>query len=133
MYGWSSWGRTKVRKIIWPEKLPLGLQRSVIINQPEKKRTKLHFINKGQTLIYTGLKKGLDQNCQFLNKYQESLIEKLYGKHRIDQWQQHPLNIPPRRWRTLYYTYILTYLQHLFTHNINSKLRACGVVCKNYK
>ena len=78
------------------------------------------------------LKKRLGQDCQFLNYYQGSLIEK-YGKHRIDQWQQYPLDIPPRRWRTLYYTYILTYIQHLFTHNINSKLQACGVMCKNYK
>ena len=102
---WSSWSRTK-GEMIWPEKLRLGLQGSVIINQPEKKMTEncILLINT-RPWLNRGLKKRLGQNCQFLNKYQGSLIEK-YGKHRIDWWQQYPLDIPPRRWRTLYYTYL---------------------------
>ena len=30
-------------------------------------------------------------------------------------------------------TYIQSFIQPLFIHDINSKLQACGVMCKNYK
>ena len=68
-----------------PDKLPLGLRGSVIINQPEKKneKRKLYFINKRPTKIKRRPQKNAWSKLQILIKCRGRLIEKIRYKYTL--------------------------------------------------
>lgn len=55
-------------KSSWPDKLPLGLQGSATINQPEKMAENWISLINTRPQLNVGLEKMPGQNCRFLNK-----------------------------------------------------------------